>query len=154
MEQTESVRSELQTIKEHLETAKASCADLSSANEKLTSDKTQLHSQVELHLQNIAVLQKRTPQPAFRYLEPMLADATDRRALDTSSGLDEKTADYNSKSQEAEAGAAKVTELETALTTANSELENMKKSETQLEDELTSNNKELAARLDEVVSFL
>eukprot|EP01043_Picozoa_sp_COSAG02_P029153 COSAG02_NODE_1801_length_10895_cov_4.369767_5_plen_73_part_00 len=61
--------------------------------------------------------------------------------------------DFNSKSQEAEAGAAKVKELETALTTANSELENMTKSETQLKDELTSNQKELAARLDEVVSF-
>eukprot|EP01043_Picozoa_sp_COSAG02_P029152 COSAG02_NODE_1801_length_10895_cov_4.369767_4_plen_69_part_00 len=64
LEQTESVQSELQTTKDQLETAKALCTDVSAANDQLTSDKTQLHSQIELHVQSIADLQKRTPQHA------------------------------------------------------------------------------------------
>ena len=68
--------------------------------------------------------------------------------------LDEKTAGFESKSQEVEAGAAKIKELDTALTTANSELETMKQSDTKLRDEMASNKKELAARSDEVVSSL
>ena len=68
--------------------------------------------------------------------------------------LDEKTASFESKSQEAEAGAAKIKELDSALTTANSELETMKESDTKLRDEMASTKKELAARSDEVVRSL
>ena len=68
--------------------------------------------------------------------------------------LDKRTADFDSKSQEAEAGAAKIKELDTALSTANSELEAMKESDTKLRDEMATNKKELAARSDELVSSL
>jgi hypothetical protein len=68
--------------------------------------------------------------------------------------LDEKTAAFDSKSEEAEAGAVKIKDLETALTTSKSDLENMKESDSQLRGELTSSKKELAARSDEVVSSL
>lgn len=63
-----------------------------------------------------------------------------------------KTADFQAKSQEAEAAAAKVKELNTALIEANSGLEDMKKTENQLKDLLKQAKVELTAGLDEIVS--
>ena len=151
---TESVRSELQTTKGHLETAKASCADLSGQNEKVTSDNLQLTTRVELQAQQLSEHQKRT-HSALRTLIDSCAHTHLIVAgwLDLAV-LDEKTADFHTKCQEAEVGAAKVKELETALAAANSELAGMKETNKQISDELTGANKELAARLDEIVSLV
>ena len=56
----ESVRADLKATKENLETAKASCGQLSNSNEKLTSENLQLTTQVELQTQQLTELQKCT----------------------------------------------------------------------------------------------
>jgi predicted nucleic acid-binding Zn-ribbon protein len=61
MQPTDSLQSELQTTKDNLETAEASCADLSAAKDTLTSDKSQLQSQVDLLSQQATELKTRTP---------------------------------------------------------------------------------------------
>ena len=146
---TDSVRLELQTTKDHLEMAKASCADFSASNEKLTSDNLQLATRVELQSQQLSEHQQRTHTGLRLLIAPthLIADGWMYLAV-----LDDKTAEFHVKCQEVEAGAAKVKELEISLTAVNSELAGMKETNKQISDELTGANKELAAQLDEIVS--